>query len=184
MGWSFSRLGSLFGCFAALVALAPLSGCQGALNLNDGVARPPADMTMVMNNDIPAMLGFADIYRDMDTPPGLGCTNQISACHGGTTPTGKMALLDMSSGDMAKLMTSYAQVQMRVTTSDPANSLLLLKMLSSSAGGVTHTGGTYFQDKNNAMYKRWLKWIELGAPFEETSTTGGGSTVDMAGGGG
>ncbi len=161
-----------------------MGACQGALNLNDGVARQPADMTMVMNNDIPPMLGFADIYRDMAEPPGLNCTLQSTGCHSGSTPTGKMVLVGMASGDMAKLMTSFTSVKDRTTAVDPANSLLLLKMLSAAAGGVSHTGGTYFQDKNNAMYKRWLKWIELGTPFDAVSTTGGGSVVDMAGGGG
>lgn len=125
-------------------------------------------------DDVPALLGFADINKDMDTPPGLGCTNQIGACHGGTSPTGVMALADMASTDMAKLMTNYNNVKMRVNTSDPANSLLLLKMLSAAAGGTNHTGGTYFQDKNNGMYKRWLVWIQLGAPFDQVSTMGGG----------
>lgn len=136
---------------------------------------------MVMNNDIPAMLGFANIYRDMDTSPGLGCTLQSSGCHNGATPTGKMSLDSMASGDMAKLMASYTQVKDRTLASDPPNSLILLKMLSASAGGVSHSGGTFFQDKNNAMYKRWLKWIELGTPFDPVSTSGGGSVVDMAG---
>ena len=152
-----------------------LSACQGELKLNDGVAKPPADMAKP-KDDIPAMLGFADINKDMDTPPGLGCTNQISACHGGTNPTGQMKLHDMAASDMALLMDNYTNVQSRVNTSDPPNSLILLKMLDASAGGTSHTGGTYFQDTSNSMYKRWLIWIQLGAKFEEVSTAGAGGS--------
>jgi hypothetical protein len=149
-----------------------LWACQGELKLNDGVAMPPKDLATV--NDIPPTIGFADIYKDMDTPPGLGCTNQISACHGGATPTGQMALTDMSAGDMTKLTMNYTNVRARVTPTDPPGSLLLKKMLSAGAGGTSHVGGTYFQDTNNAMYKRWLVWIQLGAPFDPVSTMSGG----------
>jgi hypothetical protein len=153
-----------------------LSACQGELKLNDGVAMPPKDMAQPSGggDDIPAMLGFADINKDLDVPPGLGCTNQVGACHGGATPTGQMALLDMASGDMAKLMSNFTNVTARVNTSDPPNSLLLKKLLSPSAGGTSHVGSSYFQDTNNGMYKRWLVWIQLGAPFDPVSTMGGG----------
>jgi len=152
-----------------------LLACQGELKLNDGVAMPPNDLAQP-KDELPATLGFADIYKDMDTPPGLGCTNQVPSCHGGATPTGQMALLDMAAGDMTKLMTTYTNVSARVNTSDPAGSLLLLKMLNSAAGGTSHAGGPYFQDQNNSMYKRWLAWIKLGAKFESVSTAslGGG----------
>lgn len=148
------------------------AACQGELKLNDGVNKPPADMATV--NDIPPTIGFADIYKEMDAPPGLGCTNQISACHGGATPTGQMALTDMASADMAKLMDNYTNVMARVSTTDPPSSLLLKKMLAASAGGTSHVGGNYFQSTSNAMYKRWLVWIQLGAKFESVSTAGAG----------
>ena len=149
-----------------------LAACQGELKLNDGVNKPPADMAMA--KCVPASIGFADINKDIDTPPGLGCTNQISACHGGATPTGQMALVDQAAGDMTKLMNNYNNVKMRVNTADPANSVLLLKMLAASAGGTSHSGGTYFQNQSNCMYKSWLAWIKLGAPFDATSTAGAG----------
>lgn len=148
------------------------AACQGELKLNDGVNKPPVDMAMV--NDIPPNIGFEDIYKEMDAPPGLGCTNQIGACHGGATPTGQMALTDMAAGDMAKLMTNYTSVTARVNTGDPQASVLLLKMLAASAGGTSHVGGTYFQSTSNPMYKRWLVWIQLGAKFESVSTAGAG----------
>jgi hypothetical protein len=170
-GWAWARTLCASGWAVSVFAL---GACQGELKLNDGVAKPPQDMTMAKPEELPATIGYADINRDMDTPPGLGCTNQISGCHGGATPTGKLALADMAAQDMAKLMGNYTQVQSRITTSDPPNSLLLLKMLSTAAGGTAHSGGTYFQDKSNIMYRRWLVWIQLGAPFEAVSTSGSG----------
>lgn len=147
-----------------------LVACQGELKLNDGVARAPRDMAMA-GSVIPAMIGFEDIYKDLDTPPGLGCTNQITACHGGTSPGGIMKLVDMSVGDMAKLMENYNEVLTRVSTSDPPSSVLLQKLLE---GGPGHVGGKYFQDTNAPMYRRWLVWIQLGAKFESVSTMGAG----------
>ena len=55
-----------------------------------------------------------------------------------------------------------------------AGSVLLLKMLSASAGGTIHAGGTYFQNTDNCMYKSWLTWIQLGAQFDAVSTAGVG----------
>lgn len=160
------------GLTLSLGATLSLVGCQGELKLNDGVAKPPIDMAVV--NCLPPTIGYADINKDLDTPPGLGCTNQIGACHGGATPTGQLALADQAAGDMVKLMSNYNNVKMRVNTGDPASSLLLLKMLSTSAGGTSHVGGTYFQNTDNCMYKSWLAWIQLGAQFDAVSTAGVG----------
>lgn len=157
-------------------SLSLLLGCQGELKLSE--ATPPTvtphDMSMSSGPVIPAMLGFADIYKDLDKPPGLNCTNQVGACHGGATPTGKMMLTDMAAGDMAKLMSNYTEVLQRVNVGDPPNSLILLKMLAPAAGGTSHSGGNFFQDKSNNMYQVWLKWIELGAPFDPVPTMPGG----------
>jgi hypothetical protein len=130
-------------------------------------------MDMAMSSSgIPPTLGYADINADLDTKtPGLGCTLPSGGCHGGTNPTGKMALLDGAAGDMAKLMANYAEVVQRVDKTTPANSLLLTKPLNST---VPHQGGTFFQSTNTPMYRRWLVWIQLGAPFDPVSTAGNG----------
>jgi hypothetical protein len=128
-------------------------------------------------------ISFATVYKDLDSPS-LGCTNQIPACHGGATPTGMMALDSMAGTDMTKLMASYNQVKMRTTVSDPSSSLIVKKPLATAAGGVAHVGGNgFFKDTNDAVYKRWLLWIQLGAQFESVSVNGGQS-ADMAMGGG
>jgi hypothetical protein len=164
-----------FLCFVMVpFALGGLLGCQGELKLNDGVGANPVDMKGG-GSVIPANIGFADIYKDLDAGTGLGCTNQVSACHGGTNPTGLMALQDMSAQDMAKLMTNYTQVVARVDTSNPSNSKLLTKPLDVGQGGVAHVGGNaYFPDKSNPMYQRWLVWVQLGAKFESVPTGASG----------
>lgn len=152
------------------VTLASLVGCQGELKLNDGVGVPPKQM--MSSYQLPATLSFADIYKDLDAGTGLGCTNQVSGCHGGTNPTGLMALQDMSAQDMAKLMANYTQVKERVDTAAPTNSKLITKPLDLNQGGVAHVGGNfYLPDTSNPMYQRWLCWVQLGANFDATSTS-------------
>jgi hypothetical protein len=46
-----------------------------------------------------------------------------------------------------------------VNTADPESSRLLLKPLAPSAGGLGHTGGTYWRSKDDPEYQSVLKWI-------------------------
>jgi hypothetical protein len=46
-----------------------------------------------------------------------------------------------------------------VNTADPERSRLLLKPLIPSAGGLDHTGGTYWTSRSNPEYQAVLKWI-------------------------
>ena len=116
-------------------------GCQGELKLNDGVGAAP--MQMMTSYKLPSTLGFLDVYKDLDAGTGLGCTNQVSGCHGGTNPTGLMALQDMSAQDMTKLMANYTQVKARVDTAAPTNSKLISKPLDLGKGGTPHVGGNF-----------------------------------------
>jgi hypothetical protein len=153
------------------------AACQGELKLSGSVTAPP-DMTAAPINTTPATLGFANIYGDMET---LGCT--LSACHGGATPAGNFSIQPMASSDMTKLMANYTTTKVRVNTSSASMSLLLLKLQPTGQGGTPHTGGNmFFPNTSNSMYKNWLLWIQLGAPYDPVPT--GAGTVDMAGGGG
>jgi hypothetical protein len=135
-------------------------------------------MTMGAKNTIPATLGFATIYGDMET---LGCT--LSSCHGGATPSGNFSLQAMASSDMTKLMANYTSSKIRINTATANQSLLLLKLQPTGQGGIPHTGGNlFFPNSSNAMYQNWLLWIQLGAPYDPVPT--GAGTADMAGGGG
>jgi hypothetical protein len=46
-----------------------------------------------------------------------------------------------------------------VNTSSPENSRLLLKPLDPAAGGLGHTGGTYWTSREDPEYQMVLKWI-------------------------
>jgi hypothetical protein len=46
-----------------------------------------------------------------------------------------------------------------VNTANPETSRLLLKPLATQAGGVSHTGGTYWRSKDDPEYQALLKWI-------------------------
>jgi hypothetical protein len=46
-----------------------------------------------------------------------------------------------------------------VNTTDPESSRLLLKPLTPEAGGLGHTGGTYWTSRNDPEYQAILKWI-------------------------
>ena len=46
-----------------------------------------------------------------------------------------------------------------VNTADPENSRLLLKPLTPEAGGIGHTGGTYWKSRSDPEYQAILTWI-------------------------
>ncbi len=58
-------------------------------------------------------------------------------------------------------MRNYEVVTQLVNASEPASSKLLLKPLSTDAGGEGHTGGNYWDSTNDPEYQAILEWIEL-----------------------
>ena len=58
-------------------------------------------------------------------------------------------------------MLNYEVVTQLVNASDPTNSKLLLKPLSTDAGGEGHTGGNYWESTNDLEYQIVLEWIGL-----------------------
>jgi hypothetical protein len=55
-----------------------------------------------------------------------------------------------------------------VNASDPTSSRLLRKPLAASAGGMGHTGGTYWDSTSDAEYQRVLEWIRMLPPEQFT----------------
>lgn len=55
---------------------------------------------------------------------------------------------------------NFEVVTRLVNTAAPATSRLLLKPLDPSAGGMGHTGGTYWKSRTDPEYVALLKWIE------------------------
>jgi hypothetical protein len=54
---------------------------------------------------------------------------------------------------------NFAVVTKLVNTADPESSRLLRKPLNASAGGVGHTGGAFWDSRNDPEYLAILKWI-------------------------
>lgn len=54
---------------------------------------------------------------------------------------------------------NFEMITRLVNTRNPANSRLLQKPLSPTTGGLGHTGGTYWQSRDDAEYQTVLKWI-------------------------
>jgi cytochrome c5 len=55
---------------------------------------------------------------------------------------------------------NFDVVTQLVNTAAPATSRLLLKPLDPAAGGMGHTGGTYWRSRTDPEYLALLKWIE------------------------
>ncbi|HXH24840.1 MAG TPA: hypothetical protein VNI78_06295 [Vicinamibacterales bacterium] len=56
--------------------------------------------------------------------------------------------------------TNFNIVTKLINTADPERSRLLLKPLAPSAGGLGHTGGTYWTSRSDPEYQAVLKWIK------------------------
>lgn len=54
---------------------------------------------------------------------------------------------------------NFGVITKLIDTSNPENSRLLRKPLAPNEGGLGHTGGTFWQSKNDAEYQAVLKWI-------------------------
>jgi hypothetical protein len=54
---------------------------------------------------------------------------------------------------------NFEVVTKLVNTANPETSRLLLKPLGSQAGGIGHTGGTYWTSRDHAEYQSLLTWI-------------------------
>jgi len=125
-------------------------------------------VTPDMADTTPGQISFADIERDLERT-NFSCANGTKGCHGTATPTGVMKLTQNASLDATSLMGNYQEVLMRVNTAMPDQSLILQKTLITST--VSHAGIKPFDTAQDATYKRWLLWIQLGAHFEPVPTT-------------
>ena len=55
--------------------------------------------------------------------------------------------------------TNFEMITKLVNTASPETSRLLVKPLAPAAGGLGHTGGTFWPNRNDAEYQTVLKWI-------------------------
>jgi hypothetical protein len=143
-------IGSLTGCVGDLVELTPPmhpdAGATPQPDLSNGNPNPGSD-----GGGTPQSVKFnPDINNDILM---LGCA--AATCHGGT----QVPLLKNAS-DATSIMANYNSFTPLANTG--ANSPVLTENLSTS--GITHTGGKPFADTSNAVYQRWLGWINAGNP--------------------
>lgn len=89
-----------------------------------------------------------DIQADIDS---LTCSN--SSCHGGGLGGFKL----VSSATGPDLASNYEAFKARAASGEAS------KVLIKGTGGDSHTGGVRF-GKNDAVYTRWLTWIQEGNP--------------------
>lgn len=161
------------------------AGCQGELKLRSAVPTVVEDMAQVPDLVQPVEgVSFADINRDMDQTQ-VGCSAfDVGGCHGTATPKGILALkvgFTASKDDSIARANYAAVVPKEVDLAEPEKSQLLTRALMGS--GVPHTGGTPFKSKDDPVYQRWLKWIQLGAKFEFVPYSNlNNGAADMAGG--
>jgi hypothetical protein len=142
-------IGSMTGCVGDLVELTPqkpgdMAGMQPATDGPTGNPSPDGGTPQSVKFD-------PDIQADITT---LGCANQ--GCHGGTTNVPVLGPANNAQAIMANYTAFVAQAN------NGANSPVLTNNLNND--GVTHTGGKPFMDTTNAVYQRWLGWINAGNP--------------------
>ncbi|MBC8071219.1 MAG: hypothetical protein IAG13_23035 [Deltaproteobacteria bacterium] len=78
-----------------------------------------------------------------------------------------IAIGDCNAGSLATLRN--VEREGYLDAGDPANSLLLLKPLAVSAGGVPHEGSDKFIDTNDSAYQDFLRFIERWAACQDTA---------------
>jgi hypothetical protein len=142
---------------ASLVVLM-LAGCTGVLVEIGPGARPdlagggggPVDMA---GGGGPSNAKFfPDVQTDIDSAA-LSCS--LGGCHGGTQAPVLKANAVAGAGDA-----NYTNFMNDVNVGAPDQSLVLTKNLP----GAAHGGGSKFSGTNDPVYKKWLGWIQAGAP--------------------
>ena len=122
---------------------------------------------MTVRPDVAAQLGSVDTstqaFKDFasDVEPVITKSCAFSTCHSGEQSDFFLTCQGDGSNDATKF--NYLEAQAFVGT--PAEtSLIVLKPLAPSGGGIVHTGGVFFPDKNDGTWKKLLAWAtEAGA---------------------
>jgi hypothetical protein len=121
-------------------------------------ALPPASQRVPVDTSTQA---YADFQANV--APTL-----VASCAYGTCHSSPQADLYLTCGDDDEQQQfNYAQTAGFVINADPDptvdnvdQSEILLRPLAPAAGGVSHTGGTFFQSRNDDSWKLWESWAK------------------------
>ncbi|HXJ21713.1 MAG TPA: hypothetical protein VMT03_15925 [Polyangia bacterium] len=121
-------------------------------------ALPPASQRVPVDTTTQAYADFVNNVQPM----------LASSCAYGTCHSSVQADLYLTCGsDDDQLQFNYAQAAGFVIAADPDptvvnvdQSEILLRPLAPAAGGVSHTGGTFFQSRSDDTWKSWEDWAK------------------------
>jgi hypothetical protein len=117
--------------------------------------------------DVAAQLSSVDTtsqsFKDFvdKVEPTLTKSCAFATCHSGEQSDFFLACQGSGSDDKSKF--NFLEAQAYVAN-PPETSQLLLKPLAPSAGGVTHTGGIFFQSKDDSTWKDLFNWASEVGP--------------------
>ncbi len=147
---------------------------SGACRSDIAVVRPDivAQLAMVDTNS-QSFKDFAGKVEPILTRPASsdqrGCA--FGTCHSSEQSDFFLGCQGSGSDDLTKF--NFLEAQAFIAT-NVDQSQLLLKPLASSAGGIAHTGGVFFDNKNNADWKSLSAWVTTnGAPASLTGLSDG-----------
>ncbi len=144
-------------CTAVLVTV----GCSSQDNETQGSQSQGLDFDFYRENIEPLFFQSRGDFLPPD-PGDAACV----MCHTWqtSTPFALTSLEDNENGDVywteEQSRRNFEMVSGLVTPGDPDNSRLLLQPLSAEAGGSPmHTGGKYWDSKNNAEWQMLAEWV-------------------------
>jgi hypothetical protein len=150
--WAATGAGVLIAALAFAVSMSAESGLPAAA-AQAGGAPSAADVDFFRKNIEPVFM------RDRGgTDPGFAA---CVMCH--TWQTSLRFALQTPAGDAGwtpeQSRMNFDMLTKLVDTASPDNSRLLRKPLAPAAGGLEHTGGTFWKSREDAEYQTVLKWI-------------------------
>jgi hypothetical protein len=135
-------------------------------------ALPPPSQRLAAASVDTSSQAYQDFVAQVE--PFLVSSCAYGTCH--SSPQADMYLTCGASDDEAKF--NYAQVAGFVIQNgvNVDQSELLLRPLATAAGGVSHTGGTFFQSRTDATWLAWESWakeVQVAPPVDYGPKTAG-----------
>ena len=141
------------GSTTVTAAQTPTGPCRSDI----GVVRPDVVARLAtVDASSPAFKQFAS-----DVEPVLTKTCAYSTCHSSQQSDFFLACQGSGSDDLSKF--NYLETTALIASA-PDQSEILLKPLAPSAGGISHSGGVFFQSKSDASWLKLYNWVVANGP--------------------